>query len=531
MNNVVRMKVIKSIAFLLPVAVFSFTCQQTFAQGQIGGVGNESNNSQLTTDVDRLTKLEERIEVLDSKSKDFWDKLQVWSSILTPLVVAVVGFYFSYSQTEKDLKVARIQKDKDREIATIQKERDQEIAEIEAKVKQSNLISVFMEPLLSASPEKRKLAITAISLALSEDVAQQLVSSAIGSEQNEKVITNAVQILGKTLNSYQVKCLRYMRDRKKFLFDRQSLSVERHKSDIRRLFSVGFIDNRPGKGSRTLFEQGADEQDINSHFCITDLGKQILDYLDSDVFKESVRDITLDLILIESGSFLMGSPGREGSVDEKPQHKVTVESFLMSRYQVTQAQWKAVAELPKIEQDLEVDPANLKGDNRPVEQVSWDEVMEFCKRLSAHTHREYRLPSEAEWEYACRAGTTTPFYFGKTLTSDMANFKTKQTMDVGFNTKQTMDVGCFPANAFGLYDMHGNVWEWCLDHWHESYDGAPTDGSAWIKGGDSTLRVLRGGSGIFNSDACRSAKRGKGARHLRSVSYGFRVVCASSWTL
>jgi formylglycine-generating enzyme required for sulfatase activity len=120
---------------------------------------------------------------------------------------------------------------------------------------------------------------------------------------------------------------------------------------------------------------------------------------------------------------------------------------------------------------------------RPVEQVSWHDAMEFCSRLSQSTGRYYILPSEAQWEYACRAGTTTPLAFGETLSDELANYDAHTTYGSGMRgqyRQQTTTVKRFPANAWGLQDMHGNVWEWCLDHWHDSYEGAPTDGSAWL---------------------------------------------------
>jgi formylglycine-generating enzyme required for sulfatase activity len=152
---------------------------------------------------------------------------------------------------------------------------------------------------------------------------------------------------------------------------------------------------------------------------------------------------------------------------------------------------------------------------RPVEQVSWHDAVEFCQRLSRYTNRQYRLPSEAEWEYACRAGTTTPFHFGLAISRDFVNCKRNVGMalislpaSLAGLGGETTEVGSFNvANAFGLYDMHGNVWEWCQDVWHGNYEGAPTDGSAWIEGGDQERRVLRGGSWLNVPGGCRSAYR------------------------
>jgi formylglycine-generating enzyme required for sulfatase activity len=156
---------------------------------------------------------------------------------------------------------------------------------------------------------------------------------------------------------------------------------------------------------------------------------------------------------------------------EKPQHQVTVQPFSMGKFQVTQVQWKAVATLTKVNRDLKPEPSKFKGDNRPVEQVSWYDAIEFCDRLSRKTGKPYRLPSEAEWEYACRAGTTTPFHFGETITSELANYNANYTYGAGVKgiyREQTTPVGSFGvANSFGLYDMHGQVWEWCADHWHD----------------------------------------------------------------
>ncbi|MEO0971372.1 MAG: formylglycine-generating enzyme family protein, partial [Cyanobacteria bacterium J06639_18] len=186
--------------------------------------------------------------------------------------------------------------------------------------------------------------------------------------------------------------------------------------------------------------------------------------------------VTLDMLLIQGGTFKMGSPPDEPERDayEDPQHDVTVPTFLMGRYPVTQAQWRVVADMAQVKRALDPDPANFKGSDHPVEQVNWYEAVEFCDRLSRHSGRSYRLPSEAEWEYACRAGTTTPFAFGKTLTSELANYDGRDAYNDGSTgeyIEATTPVNHFGiANAFGLCDMHGNVLEWCLDHWHSDYE-------------------------------------------------------------
>ena len=242
--------------------------------------------------------------------------------------------------------------------------------------------------------------------------------------------------------------------------------------------------------------------------------------------------ITLEMVAIPGGTFLMGSPQDEKDSfgDERPQHEVNVPPFFIGKYPITQSQWKEIAATAKIDIDLETNPSNFKGDELPVERVNWYQATEFCKRLSRETKREYRLPSEAEWEYACRAGTTTPFYFGETITGELANYNAGYTYAgeaEGEYRQQTTPVGQFSPNAFGLYDMHGNVWEWCADTWHDNYDGAPTDGSVWIEKGNSSRSTLRGGSWGSKPNNCRSAIRDDPARRgCRINNVGFRVVCS-----
>jgi formylglycine-generating enzyme required for sulfatase activity len=251
-------------------------------------------------------------------------------------------------------------------------------------------------------------------------------------------------------------------------------------------------------------------------------------------YRESMKNgVSLDMVLIPGGTFWMGSPNDEidRQKTESPQHEVTVPSFFMGRYPVTQAQWRFVAELPMIDRSLESDPSRFKGDNRPVEQVSWHDAIEFCRRLAQKTGRPYRLPSEAEWEYACRAGTTTPFHFGKTITSELANYDGSGSYadgEKGEYRQETTPVDRFGfANAFGLCEMHGNVWEWCEDHWHSHYEGAPVDGSAWhdLEADENAERVVRGGSWFDVPLYCRSASRSCDVAGFRFYIFGFRVVC------
>ena len=247
-------------------------------------------------------------------------------------------------------------------------------------------------------------------------------------------------------------------------------------------------------------------------------------------------DLPLRLLVIPAGEFMMGSPGEEGDYnEEKPQHPVTVSSFLLGQYPITQAQWRAVAALPQQERELKPDPARYKGNNRPVEMVSWEDAVEFCARLAQRTKRGYRIPSEAEWEYACRAGTKTPFFFGETLTPELANYKCSVTYGergvAGEQIGKTTPVDRYGvANTWGLVDMHGNVWEWCQDDWHDNYEGAPTDGSAWLKEG-SNSKVRRGGSWFLIPWSCRSASRFSDSRDLRNLNIGFRVACPAPRTL
>ncbi len=249
-------------------------------------------------------------------------------------------------------------------------------------------------------------------------------------------------------------------------------------------------------------------------------------------YTEALGDgVNLTLMLIPAGAFDMGAPEDEPESrdDERPQHRVSVPQFLMGRYPVTQAQWRVVAGYPQEAQELNPDPSDFKGDDRPVENVSWDDAQEFCNRLSTKTGKTYCLPSEAQWEYACRAGTTTPFHYGAMITPEVANYDGNYTYNdspEGEYRESTSDVGRFPANPFGLYDMHGNVLEWCEDDYHADYEGAPSDGSAWVENDRESLkRLLRGGSWFSIPAYCRSAARNNSTRVNRFNFFGFRVSC------
>ncbi|MBE9232217.1 SUMF1/EgtB/PvdO family nonheme iron enzyme [Cuspidothrix issatschenkoi LEGE 03284] len=240
--------------------------------------------------------------------------------------------------------------------------------------------------------------------------------------------------------------------------------------------------------------------------------------LQSSFTEDLGKGVKLEMIAIPGGTFWMGSPENEAerSSWESPQHQVTVPSFFMGKYQLTQAQYQAI---------MGSNPSRFTGNNRPVESVCWDDAVAFCQKLSHRTGKNYRLPSEAEWEYACRAGTTTPFSFGDNITTDLVNYDGNypyKSAPKGKHRQQTTDVGTFPPNAFGLYDMHGNVWEWCEDDWHENYINAPIDGSAWNNRNDTKL--MRGGAWYGTAKGCRSAYRNNYSRDRCHFDFGFRVV-------
>jgi len=227
----------------------------------------------------------------------------------------------------------------------------------------------------------------------------------------------------------------------------------------------------------------------------------------------------LEMVYIPGGTFTMGSPeNEEGRCNDEKQHSVTLSPFYMGKYPVTQAQWEAV---------MGSSPSNFKGPNRPVENVSWDEAAEFCKKISQKTGKKYRLPTESEWEYACRAGTDTPFYFGKTVTPDLVNYDGNSPYadaPEGKYRPETTEVGIFPPNAFGLYDMHGNVWEWCGDWYGDYPSGAVTDPTG---PGIGSARVFRGGCWSYYAGYCRSAYRNRNTPSNRYYNLGFRLVLSS----
>jgi formylglycine-generating enzyme required for sulfatase activity len=254
----------------------------------------------------------------------------------------------------------------------------------------------------------------------------------------------------------------------------------------------------------------------------------------------------LTMVRIPAGSFRMGSPIDEAERHESegPVHEVTLQEFLMSQTPITQGQWREVAEWQEKEgerwgRDLKPNPSwfcdAFDSEQRPVELVCWHDAREFCNRLSRRTKRIYTLPSEAQWEYSCRASKITTFAFGDTITPELANYAGGDSYangPQGEHRKQTTPVGLFPANAWGLQDMHGNVREWCLDDWHRSYEGAPEDENAWLAESEGYInkgaverKLLRGGSWHVSSMYCRSAYRSHDNPVNAHFDVGFRVVC------
>jgi formylglycine-generating enzyme required for sulfatase activity/nucleoside phosphorylase len=247
----------------------------------------------------------------------------------------------------------------------------------------------------------------------------------------------------------------------------------------------------------------------------------------SQYFIEALGDnVELEMIFLQGGQFIMGSIN-SSELNEQPHHKVTIGAFFIGKHQITQAQWKIVSSFPKIKYDLNPEPSYFKGETRPVENITWYEATEFCQRLTKFTDINYRLPSEAEWEYACRANTNTSFSCGETLSKEIANYLENQdfeTAEEGKYVNQTTVVMSFSPNALGLYDMHGNTKEWCNDNWHNNYQGSPLDGSPWLVGGSSLFKVLRGGSCFSKIEDCRSASRYKNLMRDKNYLTGFRIV-------
>jgi formylglycine-generating enzyme required for sulfatase activity len=259
-----------------------------------------------------------------------------------------------------------------------------------------------------------------------------------------------------------------------------------------------------GKWSKDKYQfESVKLEIINAEISISEIS------FDAEEFTEDLGNgIKLSMTYIPPGSFWMGSPKNERRPDdESPVKQVNVDGFYMGKYQITQLQYHAV---------IGYNPSGFKDStNLPVDSVSWRDAIEFCKKIGERTRKKYTLPTEAQWEYACRADTNTPFYFGDLITTDLVNYcggYAYGNLPTGKYREKPTQVGIFPPNAFGLYDMHGNLWEWCLDEWDK----------------DPSNRVVRGGSWINYPDNCRSAFRGRNALNYRSDDVGFRIIVPNS---
>jgi eukaryotic-like serine/threonine-protein kinase len=302
--------------------------------------------------------------------------------------------------------------------------------------------------------------------------------------------------------------------------------------DARRMTDTADINAPSSRIAATSRGRGLALRDFAFEVVTLDeSGRQTRRLANAQQFSEKLGNgTTLEMVQIPGGTFLMGAPASEADSlpAERPQHHVTVPGFFLGKHAVTIEQWLAVmGALPPRMQAL--DAAFMASTRQPVVRVSWDDADGFCTQLSRIGGRDYRLPSEAEWEYACRAGTTGPFAFGETITPEVAHYEPPGATAAGGNRATTIPVGSLGvANGFGLFDMHGNVWEWCRDIWHSSYDGAPADGSAWRSGGDERTRVLRGGGWAAAPSLCRAAARSlSGESSVRSREIGFRLAMAA----
>jgi len=223
-----------------------------------------------------------------------------------------------------------------------------------------------------------------------------------------------------------------------------------------------------------------------------------------DVFKDCAE--CPEMVVIPAGSFRMGDLQGGGEEIEKPVHRVTIpRPFAVGKYEVTQADYQAL---------MGTNPSNFKGERKPVENVTWTDAKEFARKLSARTGKKYRLLSESEWEYAARAGSFTKYPWGNSINPSQAKYHSRD---------GTVPVGTHAPNAFGVYDTVGSVWEWTEGCWHGSYNGAPTDGSAWTSGGECGRRVIRGGSWLVKPWFLRSAVRHGYVTVNRDRTIGFRV--------
>lgn len=249
-------------------------------------------------------------------------------------------------------------------------------------------------------------------------------------------------------------------------------------------------------------------------------------------YTENINGVLLQLVRMPQGAFLMGND-HSSNPEEKPAHEVHLRSFYIGQFEVTRQQWNVVVDtLPKVNRDLRKQYINDREgfkEMTPADIVSWDDAVEICDRLTKFTGKKYRLPSEAEWEYACRAGTNTEFSFGNEVNYNLAHFKNAADETPPFYLLPVGQKGY--TNAWGLYDMHGNVAEWCLDVKHLNYINAPIDGSPWMQDGDQRERCQRGGMYNFRGEFGRSSARSFWPNDLRASGFGFRVVAETSLTI
>jgi formylglycine-generating enzyme required for sulfatase activity len=235
--------------------------------------------------------------------------------------------------------------------------------------------------------------------------------------------------------------------------------------------------------------------------------------------KSVTNSIGMVLMRIEPGKFTMGSPKTETKREEgEDEHVIEIgKAFYMGKFEVTQAEYRAI---------MDKNPSRFQGDKLPVETVNWAEAREFCEKLSKKEDKQYTLPTEAEWEYCCRAGTKTAFHFGNAISTEICNYNGNRVYGDGKKgvfRKKTTDVGTFPPNKWGLFDMHGNVMEWCEDWYDENYyKNSPKQDPKGAEKGES--RVLRGGSWDTPPEECRSATRGGDTPDGQHNHVGFRVV-------
>jgi formylglycine-generating enzyme required for sulfatase activity len=312
---------------------------------------------------------------------------------------------------------------------------------------------------------------------------------------------------------------------------------ELEEAEVNVLAWQSFLDSLPGPVEDELLLESLRDKEIENQFArfemaqvdtagnVQSLGEGRI----RKVVDDLAPDCKLTLLKIPRGVFSRGS-GRY--LSERPVRTVSVPEFYLGQFPITQAQWRAVIAFPKVEIDLVDGFSTFVDDNRPVDSVSWPEAIEFCARLSKRTGKTYRLPSEAEWEYACRAGTQTDYAFGGTINPIIVNYDGNHPFGkapVGIFRGCTVEVGLLGrANRLGLFDMHGNVYEWCADEWHDNYEGSPEDGTAWCSGNGAGYRVVRGGSWAHTAETCRSSDRWQEScdpqTKLHYVS--FRVACA-----